>query len=430
MKYLSDLAAGQHNPKQLEDAYQAAQRANQEAEFLADLEVCYQASPDNVLYAAWHYRLQAAPKEARAVNWKLAIPLAIVTGLIYGVLALVNVYGSNQMPFLFVPWSLIGACCVIAFLTITANSPWKQAWPAILGLIVAGVYVTLLTTLAEHMLYRTLMVLHLPLLAWAATGVSILGWKSDAPNRFAFLSKSVEVFVTGGVFVIVGGIFAAITFGLFQALGINLPAKLQQFLVAGGGGLITVLAVATVYDPRVSPIAQKVEQGLGRLIPTMMRMLLVLTLLVLIVYLVVIPFNFMQPFNNRDILIVYNIMLFAVMGLLLGVTPMRSEDLPERFHSALRTGILVVAVLTIVVSLYAMSATVYRTVIGGLTVNRLTVIGWNTINTALLIGLVYTQFKNGAAAWIRSLQSVFSASAVAYTVWSLFLVVAIPWLFK
>jgi hypothetical protein len=411
--------------------YQAARRANEEAEFAADLEACYQEAPGNILYAAWHYRLQqVAQKEVRSVNWPLAIPLSLITGLIFAVLALSRFQMSGGMPFVFLVWAPIGACFVIAFLTITANSSWRPAWPAIIGLVIADLYVTLLTTLAERMTYRTLMVLHLPLLAWAGTGISILGLRSDPQNRFAFLSKSTEVFVTAGVYVIVGGMFAGITFGLFQALGISLPVELQQFLVAGGGGMITVLAVATVYDPRISPLAQKVEQGLGWLIPTMMRFLLPMALIVLAVYIVVIPFNFMQPFRNRDILIVYNVMLFAVMGLLLGVTPIQAQDLPAKYHGVLRAGILALAILTIVVSLYAMSATVYRTILGGLTVNRLTVIGWNMINIALLIGLVYTQFKQGVAAWIRSLQSVFSVGAVVYTVWTLFLIVAIPWLFK
>jgi hypothetical protein len=298
------------------------------------------------------------------------------------------------------------------------------------GLVIAGVYVTLFTTLAARVPYQTLMVLHLPVLAWAATGISILGWKSDTQNRFAFMSKSIEVFVTGGVFVIIGGIFAGITIGLFEALGVRIPVELQRFLVAGGGGIICVLTVAIVYDPQASPLAQKFEQGLGRLVPIMMRLLLPATLLVLAVYLMVIPFNFMQPFNNREILIVYNIMLFAVMGLLLGVTPVQGADLAPKYHGTLRAGILAVAVLTILISVYALSATVYRTALGGFTVNRVTVIGWNTINIGLLIGLVYTQLKRGAAAWIASLQSVFSAGAVVYTVWTILLLVFIPWLFR
>ena len=429
MKYSSDLKASQHDPKRLEDLYQAARLANEEHEFAADMETCYRESPDSVLLAAWHYRLLTIPKEFRAVNWKLAVPLGIAAGLIFAFLALSRFELAGKMPFIFLAWAPIGACFIIAFLTVTARSAWKQAWPLMTGLVAAGVYVTLFTRLAARLPYQTLMVLHLPVLAWAATGISILGWKSDTQNRFAFMSKSIEVFVTGGVFVIIGGIFAGITIGLFEALGVRIPVELQQSLVAGGGGIITVLTVAIVYDPNTSPLAQKFEQGLGRLVPIMMRLLLPATLLVLAVYLVTIPFNFMQPFNNREILIIYNVMLFAVMGLLLGVTPVRGADLAEKHHGTLRAGILAVALLTIVVSVYALSATVYRTALGGFTMNRVTVIGWNAINIGLLIGLVYTQLKHGASAWIQSLQSVFSAGAVAYTIWTIVLVVSIPWLF-
>jgi hypothetical protein len=84
----------------------------------------------------------------------------------------------------------------------------------------------------------------------------------------------------------------------------------------------------------------------------------------------------------------------------------------------------------VVVSLYAMSATVYRTVLGGITVNRLTVIGWNTINISMLVLLVYKQFKDGPKEWVRSSQWTFSRGATAYLIWTSFLVVGVPWLFR
>ena len=203
----------------------------------------------------------------------------------------------------------------------------------------------------------------------------------------------------------------------------------MRLFLAGGGGLIPVLAVATVYDPRFSPIEQKFEQGLGKVIFTLMRLLLPLTLLVLIVYLFVIPFNFMEPFWRREVLIVYNVMLFAVMGLLIGATPVHADDLSPKQQSALRVGILAVATLTALVSVYALSAIVYRTARDGITVNRLTVVGWNGINISLLALLIYKQFKAGPAAWLRALQAVFSIGTVGYIVWAVFLTVAIPLLF-
>jgi hypothetical protein len=165
-------------------------------------------------------------------------------------------------------------------------------------------------------------------------------------------------------------------------------------------------------------------------IATMMRLLLPLTLGVLVIYVFVIPFNFLEPYQNRDVLIVYNLMLFAIMGLLLGATPMRSDDLSPQLQKWLRMGIIAVAILAEVVSLYALSATVYRTIDGGLTINRLTIIGWNVINISILLGLIYKQFKDGREQWITSLKSVFSLATNAYLVWVLFLVINIPLLFR
>jgi len=149
-----------------------------------------------------------------------------------------------------------------------------------------------------------------------------------------------------------------------------------------------------------------------------------------VIYLFVIPFNFMEPFVNRDVLIVYNLMLFAILGLLIGATPICPEDISAKVQNALRNGILAVAILAVLVSLYAMSAVVYRSVVGGITINRLTIIGWNSINIAILILLIVKQFKSGRQAWVKSLRSAFSIGTNAYMFWAIFLTIAVPLLFR
>ncbi len=431
MQYVQAIQASASDPQALEELYQVARRDKQVGEFAADLFACHQASPDNILYAAWFYRFQAQPDQAasRSVNWQAAVPLALVAGLLFAALMNRRFEMSQATPFLALAWAPLGACCIIAFFA-AANRNWKSAGPAVVALIGLGLYAALWAWPASRQSYRTLMVLHLPLLAWIGAGAYVLGIRPDAQNRFAFLIKSVEVFVTAGLYALAGGIFAAITLSLFQALRIEIPVEVQQSLVAGGGGLITVLAVASVYDPVAKPVEQRFEQGLGRLIPTLTRLLLPLTLIVLVVYLLAIPFNFSQPFYSRDVLIAYNAGLFAVMALLVGVTPVHEQDLEHKYHKLLRAGILAVAILAVLISAYALSATVYRTAFLGFTVNRVTIIGWNTINIGILAALIFRQLKDGAAAWIGSAQVVFSGATVAYTVWTLFLIVAIPLLFK
>ena len=147
MKYLEDIRAGHNNPKQLEDVYQAARQAKEADEFKADLLAGYQESPDNILYAAWAYRLQAmGPEQAesRSVNWKLAIPLSVVTGLIFWGLSFLYLKNRTDMVYLGLLWSLVGACFVIAFLAVTAGRYQKRAWLAAAGLAVIGVYALLL----------------------------------------------------------------------------------------------------------------------------------------------------------------------------------------------------------------------------------------------------------------------------------------------
>ena len=433
MDYLQEIRASYNDPQRLEDLYQAACREGAADRFTADLLACYKESPDNLLYAAWYYRLQRAVHDegipGRSVNWKLAVPLSVVMGLIFWGLSSPQLDLSGHMPYLLLVWAPIAACFVIAFVTFASGQHRRRSLLVGIGLLGLGVYVTLFVTLSQRPHYQTLMMFHLPLLAWVGAGLSILGLRSEHRNRFAFLIKSIEVFITGGIFLIAGGVFVSITVGMFEALRVSLPKPILRLLMAGGAGAIPVLAVATVYEPYLSPLEQKFQRGLGRLIYTLMRLLLPLTLLVLMAYLLVIPFNFMEPFRNREVLIVYNAMLFAIMGLLLGATPVREDHLPERHHPLLRKGILAVAILAVLVSLYALSAIVYRTVLGGITVNRLAVIGWNGINIGILVGLIYKQFKDGPTAWIRSLQTVFSVGTNGYLVWTVFLVLAIPWLF-
>ena len=158
--------------------------------------------------------------------------------------------------------------------------------------------------------------------------------------------------------------------------------------------------------------------------------MLVPTLLVLLIYLAFIPFNFREPFENRDVLITYNVMLFAVMALLVGATPVRSAEPSPKLHRWLRWGIIAVAVLALAVSLYAFSAIAYRTAIDKWTPNRITFIGWNLINIGILILLLFKQFRAGQERWLPRLRQTFAIGMIPYAVWTLAVILLIPWLFR
>jgi hypothetical protein len=341
--------------------------------------------------------------------------------------------GRDFMPTITLLAASLSGVFVLIYLTAVGRRRWRLS--ALIGilLLAAGAYVLLTypqtgpVPFQEQ--YLTLMATHLPLLAWAGVGAFLIARHRDPANRFSFLIKSLEAFILGGLFVIAGGLFTAITIGLFDALDVDFPELVQRLFIAGGSGLIPVVATAVIYNPTVPPAGQAFDEGLSKLVALLMRILLPLTLLVLLVYLAFIPFNFRAPFENRDVLVIYNAMLFAVVVLLVGATPVSLAGISPRLARWLRLGIIAVAALAVIVSLYALAAILYRTALDRLTPNRLAFIGWNVVNIGLLFLVLLFQARARAGRWLHGLYRAFSAGTVAYAAWTLVVILAIPWLF-
>jgi hypothetical protein len=427
----------------LEQIYQVSLKAGEALAFQEAVEAGHEHEPDNLLYAAWFYRLKNTGVRAKeyAVAWAWAIPLALVNALLFWwlsgdrfMISFESIQGRERdfLPALFWLAAPLGALFVLAYLRAVGRKEWRlSALIGVLLLAAAGyvlfIYPQLGTEFFQEQ-YLTLMIMHLPLLAWSGVGAFLVAQHRDPENRFAFLIKSLEVFIVGGLFAIAGLLFTGITASLFQVLDVQLPDEVMRLFVAGGLGFILVVAVAAIYNPAVPPVEQAFDEGLSKLVALLMRVLLPLTLIVGIIYLVFIAFNFRAPLENREVLIIYNIMLFAIVALLIGATPISLEELSPRMARWLHWGIIAVAALALVVSLYALGAIIYRTSIDRLTPNRLTFIGWNIINIGLLIVLLFLQLR-GKKNWLHELKHAFSMGTVAYAAWTLIVILALPWLF-
>jgi hypothetical protein len=435
--YLGAIRDAGTNPEQLERLYQSACRAHETGSFTSAMLATAGAAPDNLLYSAWYHRLQQQTSDAestgRPVNWALAVEISVALGLVFWLLSDPSWELADHVPYLLLLWAPITAIALITFVTAGARRNVGLAILMSAAIAALTAYVVLIAPLqpaATRSSYLDLMLLHVPLLAWGALGLAVLGWRSATLDRFAFLNKSIETVGTAGVYSIAGGIFIGITYGLFEAIGVDFSSIVIRLLVAGGAGLIPVIAVASVYNPQLGPSAQEFRRGFARILTILMQSLLPLTLIVLVIYLGLIPFNFTEPFTHRSVLIIYNVGLFGIMGLLLGVIPVHASDFSAGYRRVLRLGIHLVAALASLVSLYALSAILYRTVESGLTMNRLVVIGWNAINIALLLIVLVKQLRSGRDTWVAALQSVVRLGAVVYLVWGALLLLALPWLLR
>lgn len=448
----TDLRRLAEDPEALELAYQRAVKAGEQAAFAEAVEAARVESPANLLLAAWHYRLAgaAAAVKKRVIAWGWALPLGLLNGLLLWLLSddqrfMIQVTNPltgleyTLLPAILLLAAPISAAAIAFFLALAGRGGPGRAGAVTLGLAAAVAYVLLLFRGIWPRVYQGqylgLMALHLGLVAWAGVGAVALAREGGAGNRFAFLLKSLEAFVVGGLLAAAWGIFTGVTFGLFSTLGIELSAAVQRLFIAGGGGMIVLVAVALVYDPAAAPLAQPFDEGLSRLVALLLRLLLPLAVVVLAVYLGLIPFNWREPFENREALVAFNALLFAVIALLLGATPVYETDLSARARTWLRRGIIVLAGLALVVSLYALAAILYRTAVDRLTPNRLTFIGWNVVNIAILAALLIGQARAAAGGrpgrpWLAAMHRTFALGTVLYLAWALATLLALPWLFR
>ena len=441
MVFVETLRSYGQNPQGLETLYQEARRSGQAAAFTQAVQQLHNEAPDQLLWQAWFYRLTTSGAEGSTKsgpNWAIAIGLSLLSGVLFWFLSGPGVtIGENALPLLPFAAAPICALLIMAFLTITQQPYTARHLYRLLplGALLTGgvVYVTVvgprIGAMSNQESYLLLAIPHLALLAWVGVGAWVLWGKQAVGDHFAFLIKSFESIVVGGLFVLAGGVFTGISFGLLETLGIMSEEWLVRLFVAGGGGLIPVLAVALIYDPKRTPQEQNFEEGLSRLIATLMRLMFPLVLFFLVVYVALIPINFWQPFQQREVLIVYNLLLFAVIGLLISATPVAGHHLPPTQERWLRRGLLTLAGLAVLISLYALTAIGYRTWNDGFTPNRVTIIGWNVLNIALLTLLLVRQSRSNGQTWRQAMYETFALGAKAYLGWAVIVLVGLPWLF-
>ncbi len=441
MTYLETLRPHGQNAQSVEALYQEARRSGQTTAFAQAVQQLYNEAPDQLLWQAWFYRLTTSPAESAtksSPNWVVAIGLSLLSGILFWFLSGPGfTIGNNEIPLIPFVAAPLCALLIMAFLTMTQQVPTggHRYRLLLVGALLAGgvIYVTTvgprIGAMSNQESYLILAIPHLALLAWVGVGAWVLWRKQAVGDHFAFLIKSFEAIVVGGLFVLAGGLFTGISFGLLETLGIMGGEWLVRLFVAGGGGLIPVLAVALTYDPTHTPQEQNFQEGISRLIATLMRLMLPLVLLFLVIYITLIPMNFWQPFQQREVLIVYNLLLFAVIGVLVSATPVAGHQLQPNQERWLRRGLLTLVGLAVLISLYALTAIGYRTWNDGFTPNRVTIIGWNVLNIALLTLLLVRQARSSAERWLQAMYETFALGAKAYLAWAVIVLLGLPWLF-
>jgi hypothetical protein len=148
---------------------------------------------------------------------------------------------------------------------------------------------------------------------------------------------------------------------------------------------------------------------------------------VLLVYVLwFIPAYFWKPFEEREVLIVYNATILAIMVLLTIVVSDPADARSVRLWPLFQYAVLALGGLTLILNAYALAAIVTRTIESGLTPNRFAVVGWNITTLLILASVGVRLWSARRRPWQFVLRESIGLLVTLSAVWAVSLLIALP----
>ena len=289
---------------------------------------------------------QTLSRSSLEAHWLPAIGLAVLLGGLFAFLASGGVPApipvDGVSPVYWIGWSPLIGLAVFAYLLIASgDSNRRSTYGLGACLLLLAALISGLTAWGRTDDIAILTAIHLPFVVWIAFGWAVTKTDEGGDQFFAYLLKSVETVVAAGLYLIAGAIFFRLTIGIFSVLGVPVPKAAIESLVAFGLGVVPLLALASVYDPQSTPLAQSWSRGLARIVRILPRLMLPAAIGILLIYILwFVPTRFWQPFEDRSALIVYNATIVAIIAVMSTSVTGLDETTDNRYDGLLRYGIL------------------------------------------------------------------------------------------
>ena len=237
-----------------------------------------------------------------------------------------------------------------------------------------------------------LTILHLPIALWLAVGVAYVGgrWRGSE-RRMDFVRFTGELFIYYVLIALGGGVLIALTFGLFQAIGIDVEPQVEAWIMPCG------VAGAAVVATWLVEAKQSVIENMA---PVLTRIFAPLFSLMLLAFVVTMVWTGRGIDVEREVLIRFDLLLVVVFGLLLYSISARDPAAPPGLLDWIQLTLVGTALLVDVLALWAIATRISDF---GFTPNRVAALGENVVLLVNLGGsaLLYARFLRGEVAFSR-----------------------------
>lgn len=372
----NEILAHLNDPAQLEKMY----RANKPG-FKREFNQLYPELEGNTLAAFWKERLRYDGDE---ISWgsRHELLFVVIGALVAGILAkLPDVFGLD--PEFYYPRN-IG---LIVFPVLMAFFAWKNNLPTARIILIGGITLAglaFMNALPDNRQSDTLALscVHFLVVLWSVLGFAFVGEAgNNSDKRLAYLKYNGDLVVMSALMVIAGGILTGITIGLFSLIGLRIEEFFMQNIAVFGAAAVPI---AATYLTQTNP------QLVGKVSPVIAKIFSPLVLVMLVVYLVAMAYSGQDPYNNREFLLIFNILLIGVMALIFFSV---AESTKTTKSKAEVWVLFLLSAVTILVNGIALSAILFRISEWGLTPNRAAVLGSNILILANLLLVTVQLFR-------------------------------------
>jgi hypothetical protein len=261
---------------------------------------------------------------------------------------------------------------------------------------------------------------HAAVALWIVTGIAYARgeWRSERA-RMDFIRFTGEWVVYYALIALGGGVLVALTMGVFSAVGVDATSFVGNWLIPCGAAGAVVIAAWLVEAKQavienIAPVLTKVF--------TPLFTLLLLALIVAAVVQAVSTGGFVDA--QREVLIIFDLVLVVVVGLLLYALSARGAELRPGWFDRLQ---LLLVAAAIVVDLLVLIAMVGRIGAFGASANKIASLGLNVILLVNLAGSLWLQLRfvrgRGGIGRLERWQTGFLP---VYLAWATIVVVVFP----
>jgi hypothetical protein len=295
----------------------------------------------------------------------------------------------------------------------TGALPWLGA-AFVAAAVFANVY-----PFVEEGSTEVLAVLHAPIALWIVVGVAYAGGRwGQVAGRMDFIRFSGEVFIYYVLIALGGGVLMGFTFGIFEAIGIDIEPFFESWILPCGAMGAALIA---------SWLVEAKQSVIENMAPVLARLFTPLFTIVLLVYLAIVLGTGRGPDIEREVLIVFDLLLVVVLGLLLYSISARDPRAPAGPFDVVQLALVLSALLADAVALWAIAGRITEM---GFTPNRVAALG---VNLILLVNLAWSavlcvRFLRGRGGF-ADLERWQTNYLPVYAVWAAIVVIAFPVIF-